>query len=205
MLDESLGALMFEPGAAGQIGDLMHELDRLNGMAKLIKLLEVLDRLSRLERRTLITSSYRSRVVVDQRLVDRLARVQRYIEQRFRGIVSQAEIADQLGLSAPAFSKFVRSATGNTFMGLVKLARITEACRLLANGSDRITDVALDCGYQHTSHFDRHFMELKGVSPREYRRKAALLAEPDREHAPRSDGAVSAVLYPPNVVAFAAQ
>jgi AraC-like DNA-binding protein len=187
LLEESHGALMFGPGTAAEIGGLMYQLDRLTGMTKLIKLLEVLDRLSHLERRTLTTSSYLNRVAVDQRLVDRLARVQRYIEQRFRGTVSQAEIAEQLGMTATAFSKFVRSTTGNTFMGLVKLARITEACRQLASGSDRITDVALDCGYQHTSHFDRHFMELKGVSPSVYRRRLSLLSGSDGGPIPVDD------------------
>ncbi|HEV2597940.1 AraC family transcriptional regulator [Sphingopyxis sp.] len=176
LLDESRSALMFAPGTAERIGPLMIELEHLSGMSKLIKLLEVLDRLSRISRRALTTPRYLDRVVVDQRLVDRLTLVQRYIDQRYRGTVSQAEISERLEMSAQAFSKFVRSATGNTFMGLVKLARITEACRQLANSTDRITDIALDCGYQHTSHFDRHFLELKGMSPSDYRRKFQQLA-----------------------------
>jgi AraC-like DNA-binding protein len=179
LLEESRNALMFAPDTAERIGPLMFDLERASGMSKLVKLLEVLDRLSRLERRALTSPRYLDRVVVDQRLVDRLTQVQRYIDQRFRGTVSQAEIAAQLEMSAQKFSKFVRSATGSTFMGLVKLARITEACRLLTNGLDRITDIALDCGYQHTSHFDRHFMELKGMSPSDYRRKFRQLADTD--------------------------
>lgn len=175
LLDESVDALMFAPSTAAQIGPLMIEMERLAGMPRLIKLMELLDRLSRLERRALITSNYRSRVAVNQKLIDRLALVQGYIDQRFRGTVCQAELAQQLQMSAPAFSKFVRAATGNTFMGLVKLARITEACRLLAGGAQRITEVALDCGYVHTSHFDRHFRELKGVSPSDYRRRILAL------------------------------
>ena len=177
LLEDSRSALMFAPSAAAIVGPLMFEIDTLTGMTRLIKLVELLDRLTRVERRVLTTPSYLDRVVVNQGLVDRLTHIQRYIDQRFRGIISQAEVAAQLDMSAPAFSKFVRSATGNTFMGLVKLARVNEACRLLANGSDRITDVALDCGYQHTSHFDRHFMELKGVSPSDYRRRLLALSE----------------------------
>lgn len=180
LLEESRGAVMFAPTAAALVGPLMMEIEQLSGMSRLVKLIEVLDRLSRVERRALITPSYTNQVVVDQKLVERLAHVQRYIDEHFRGIVRQAELAGQLDMSAPAFSKFVRSATGNTFMGLVKLARINEACRLLANGSERITDIALDSGYQHTSHFDRHFRELKGVSPSDYRRK--LLALSDDTH-----------------------
>lgn len=180
LLEESRNALLFAPSAAQLVGPLMIEIERFTGMTRLVKLFEVLDRLSRLERRVMTTPNYRHRMLVDQKRDDRLSQVERYIDQRFRGAVSQAEIAEQIGMSAYAFSKFVRSATGNSFMGLVKLARIREACRLLANGPDRITDVALDCGYQHTSYFDRHFVELKGVSPSEYRRKLMALSEVKR-------------------------
>jgi AraC-like DNA-binding protein len=187
LLEESRSALMFAHDTAERIGPLMFELERLSGMSKLIKLLEVLDRLSRIPRRSLTTPRYLDRVVVDQRLVDRLTLVQRYVDQRFRGTISQAEIAEQLEMSAQTFSKFVRSSTGNTFMGLVKLARITEACRQLANSGERITDIALDCGYQHTSHFDRHFLELKGMSPSDYRRKCQLLATTQAQSAAASE------------------
>lgn len=171
MLAESHGALMFETAALECISPMLLDLANHSGLSQLLRLMEILDRLSRFQRRTLTTSNYQNSVVVDRKLVGRLNEVQRYIDERFRGTICQAEIAGDLGMSAPAFSKFVRAATGNTFMGLVKLARINEACRMLAFGDERITDVALDCGYQHTSHFDRHFMALKGVSPSDYRRR----------------------------------
>jgi AraC-like DNA-binding protein len=44
-------------------------------------------------------------------------------------------------------AKRLRAATGRTFMSMVKLLRINEACRLLSNGSNRITDVAFSSGW----------------------------------------------------------
>ncbi len=175
MLADSRRALMFDAAAIDCIGPMLLELGGHTGLTQILRLMEILDRLSRFERRMLTTATYRNEAVIDRRLAGRLNEVQRYIDERFRGTVCQAEIAHAMGMSAPAFSKFVRATTGNTFMGLVKLARISEACRQLAYGNERITDVALDCGYQHTSHFDRHFMALKGVSPSDYRRRMQQL------------------------------
>lgn len=177
MLEQAKSAIMFAPVAAKVVGPLMIGMEKLTGMSRIIRLMEILDRLSQIDRRILTSRNYRHRVPVNDNLVEQLAHVQRYIDQRFRGIASQAEIAGQLGISSYAFSKFIRSSTGNTFMGLLKLARINEACKLLAAGSEKITDVALDCGYQHTSYFDRHFREVKGLSPSDYRKKALALRE----------------------------
>jgi transcriptional regulator GlxA family with amidase domain len=106
--------------------------------------------------------------------------VQCYIAQHLAEDISQLEIAARLGMRPPAFSKFFRAATGRTFTGLVKLWRMNEACRLLATTDARITDIALDCGYRHTSHFDQHFQELKRMSPSTYRRSVRSLAAIDQ-------------------------
>ncbi|SEJ91380.1 transcriptional regulator, AraC family [Sphingobium sp. AP50] len=175
LIEDARMAVIFAPAAHDLVGDHMRRLLALSGMARLLKLAEILEALTHLPRTKLITPEYRRNVVVDQRLIERLNQVQHYIDTRFRGVVSQAEIAQKIGMTAVAFSKFIRANTGRTFGSMVKLARITEACRLLVHTDATITNVGLDCGYQHSSHFDRHFMEMKGLSPTEYRRKMRTL------------------------------
>lgn len=178
LLGEAALAIIFAPAAAAAVGSRLQEMVELEGMLRLARLLEVLEILTAIPRRTMITANYLEEVI-RPRAVDKLHEVKLYIGQRFRGYVSQAEIADQLGMSPAMFSKYIRRTTGQTFMTLVKFARISEACRMLAHSDDRITDIALECGYQHTSHFDRHFVEQKGIAPGEYRRRMQLLAGRD--------------------------
>lgn len=177
LLDDARRRIVFGPEAAGAIGPLLTEVVTRSGMVRLLGLIEVLERLTYCNRTLLAASDYHASNDVNQRLVGRLEQVQRYIIDRLSCEVNQSEIAGQLGMSASAFSKFFRAATGRTFMSLVKLLRINEACRLLANSNDRITDIAFECGYQHTSHFDQHFHELKGMSPSEYRRRMQSLEQ----------------------------
>jgi AraC-like DNA-binding protein len=178
LLEEARFGIKFGKDAAAMIGPHFHELVQRTGMARLIGLIEILDRLSRTPRTTLADPGYHQSNQVDLLLIERLNRVQQFILDNLAEEISQSVIADQLGLSASAFSKFYRAATGRTFMSMVKLLRINEACRLLAISNDRITDVALDSGYQHTSHFDQHFRELKGMSPSEYRGRTQAMVEP---------------------------
>lgn len=107
----------------------------------------------------------------------------RYIAQHFRGPVSQAALAEHLGMTPQALSKFVRAATGETFVRLLKKARINEAARMLAHGDERITQIALACGYQHSSHFDQHFHQLKHATPSQYRQRVRALSDKQRRTA----------------------
>lgn len=177
LLDEACSGLVFERSAVADIDPLFRGLVQRKGLSRLVGLIEILERLTHHARTALAAPDYLGANIVNLSLVDRLERVQRYIVDNLAGEISQIEIANQLGMSPSAFSKFFRSATGRTFMSLVKLLRINEACRLLAISDARITDIALDCGYQHTSHFDQHFREMKGMSPSDYRRRMRTLGD----------------------------
>lgn len=177
LLGDSRRAVMFAPDASRLVGPHLRKLVKLTGMSRIIKLAEILNMLSTIKRNVLTSPDYAQSVVVDNKLIEHLNKVQRYIDERFRGIVSQAEIAEQIDMTPSAFSKFIRASTGQTFMSMVRTARINEACRLLAYSDSRITDIALECGYQHTSHFDRSFLEEKGMSPTDYRKRASLLGQ----------------------------
>lgn len=171
LLLKSSAGLAFDAEAAIKVGPLMHELTARSGLARLVMLLDILDALSQFAARSLAGVDYHRINAVDRTLVERLERIQAYISANLADDISQVEIAAQLGMRPASFSKFFRVATGRTFTSLVKLLRIKEACHLLTTTDARITDIALDCGYRHTSHFDQHFQELKGMSPTAYRRR----------------------------------
>ena len=176
LLEESQWGLSFPQEGSQKAALLMRELCHAQGLTRILRLAEILDMLARTPRERLATRDYHRNNVVDKMLVQRLGRVTAYIADHFRGSISQADLAHELGMTPTAFSKFVRASTGQTFMGMVKIARVNEACRLLANTTERITDIALECGYQHTSHFDRHFIELKGIRPSDYRERMRELS-----------------------------
>ncbi len=176
LLARAKDGLAFNAHVSAQIIPFLRDLCRSQGLVQLLRLGEVLHSLTEVEGRSLGAASASNTASMGNGRADALNRIMRYISERFRGPVHQAELATELHMSPATLSKFVRSCTGTTFSDLVKQARINEASRLLAHSDDRITDIALDCGYAHTSHFDHHFQELKGVTPSEYRRCMSNLA-----------------------------
>lgn len=83
-----------------------------------------------------------------------------------------AELAQRCGMSESGFSRLFRRATGNTFVDFVNRLRITRACQLLMDTDRLITAICYEVGFNNVANFNRRFLEIKGVTPSEYRREA---------------------------------
>lgn len=98
---------------------------------------------------------------------DILSRVLDYIEQHFREDISAESVARALGYSARSLSDAFRDTLRIPFRTLLNQYRFEYANRLLANGNSRMTEVALESGFQSIRTFNRVFRELSGVTPRQ--------------------------------------
>jgi AraC-like DNA-binding protein len=83
-----------------------------------------------------------------------------------------ADCAAQLGMSESRFSRFFRRATGNTFVDFVNRVRINRACQLLMESDRYITHICYEVGFNNVANFNRRFLEIKGMTPSEFRRQA---------------------------------
>ena len=78
----------------------------------------------------------------------------------------------ELGMSESRFSRFFRRATGNTFTDFVNRLRINRACQLLMETDRYIANICYDVGFNNVANFNRRFLEIKGMTPREFRRQS---------------------------------
>ena len=85
---------------------------------------------------------------------------------------SMSEFAAQAGMSETRFSRFFRRATGNNFIDFVNRVRISRACLLLMESNRYITHICYDVGFNNVANFNRRFLEIKGMTPKEFRRHA---------------------------------
>jgi AraC-like DNA-binding protein len=86
---------------------------------------------------------------------------------------AQSQVAAELGMSESRFSRFFRRATGNTFTDFVNRVRINRACQLLMESDRLITHICYEVGFNNVANFNRRFLEIKGMTPSEFRREAA--------------------------------
>ncbi len=51
--------------------------------------------------------------------------------------------------------------------------RISRACQQLEDDTTPITQVCFDAGFANVANFNRHFLKIKGMTPRQYRESIA--------------------------------
>jgi AraC-like DNA-binding protein len=86
--------------------------------------------------------------------------------------LSAADLAAELGMSESRFSRFFRRATGNTFTDFVNRIRVNRAGQLLMETDRQVTHICYEVGFNNVANFNRRFLEVKGVTPSEFRRQA---------------------------------
>ncbi|PKP72015.1 MAG: AraC family transcriptional regulator [Alphaproteobacteria bacterium HGW-Alphaproteobacteria-5] len=189
MFRQSACGLCFPPAVADEIGCLLRKAAELGGLERIAALLAILAKLAASPRETLASADYQTINDISPANRERIETVHRHVRSNLYGEICQAELASQLKMTPQAFSKFFRAATGHTFVGFVNILRINEACRLLAGTDRSITQVAMDCGYNNISNFNRQFLQLKGTTPSNFRRGGAILSDQDYRD-PASRGAL---------------
>lgn len=78
------------------------------------------------------------------------------------------ELARALGLSSRTLQRRLGKA-GLSFTRLVRLVRISEACRLLKPGDTPLTVIGFCAGFSDSAHFSRDFRASVGLTPSEFR------------------------------------
>lgn len=109
--------------------------------------------------------------VIDHSLVDsRIDRVLLWIQDNIGSQLFLQDAADLAHVSCGAFSRFFRRATGKTYTVYVNDVRCAQACAMLSESVLPVSTIAIECGFESNSNFNRQFLSRLGVSPREYRK-----------------------------------
>jgi AraC-like DNA-binding protein len=103
---------------------------------------------------------------------DLIRDVLRYVERNIHASCSLARVAEALGYSASYLSRVFNEVVGMPYTTYVRHVKINQACYLLKNTNDSITDIVSRCGYASVATFNHNFKELTKCNPTEYRKKS---------------------------------
>ena len=101
---------------------------------------------------------------------DKLKNVLDYIDLHYAEPLTISELAELCYFSEYHFMRFFKSAMGTSFTSYLSSYRLSMAARLLLLTNNSILDIALSCGYENLSYFNRSFKKRYKKTPSEYRR-----------------------------------
>lgn len=79
------------------------------------------------------------------------------------------EMARKACMTKGSFCRSFRKKTGKTYSETLNEIRLGHICKMLADTTDTVSEIAYRAGYQNIQHFHRHFKRQKGCTPLEYR------------------------------------
>ncbi len=169
LLHRSMRGLQMSGATRDAVADKMRRLPDSSGLERVSGLLSILHTLAASEDLQPIASAGFV-PVLNGSDEGRMQRVCDYINSHLAEDIERPAVAREAHLSEGAFSRFFRLRTGKTLPQYVNELRVGRACRFLAEDESKVTDIALDCGFANLANFNRRFVEITGVTPRDYRR-----------------------------------
>ena len=157
-------------GMAGSARERLERIKGLHGLKRLTEFLGFIGELAECSDYKLL-STLPMQSFDDDATLARISSIVDYIAEHCNEPFSMAELSRRAGMTEPQFSRYFRRATGNTFTNFVNRLRITRACQLLMETDRYITNVCYDVGFNNVANFNRRFLEIKGMTPKEFRRQ----------------------------------
>lgn len=109
----------------------------------------------------------------DNSTYDKLKKLLIYVREHYSEQITIKTAADICAYSCSHFMKIFKHMTGQSFTEYLINYRLNAAANALSLTSDRIIDIAFNCGFENLSYFSRAFLRKYGVTPTEYRRNVA--------------------------------
>lgn len=101
----------------------------------------------------------------------RVLKVKHFIDEHYNDELRLSRLADMVGMTSTAFSRFFRQRTGKTLAEYIVDIRLGHAARRLVDTTETVAEICYHCGFNTLSNFNRLFRKRKGCSPTEFREK----------------------------------
>ena len=102
-----------------------------------------------------------------------VARAQHYMEQHYMENITVARLASLGYISESNFSRRFKKETRVSPIEYLIEIRLNRAKLMLRRSNISMTEIAMQCGFNSSTHFSSCFLNKQGITPTEYRKKYA--------------------------------
>ena len=97
--------------------------------------------------------------------------IENEIKENYSQNLSLKKLSEKYFINCSYLGSLFTKKYGVSFKDYLTDYRINEAAKMLINTEDRIVDISAAVGYKNSDYFIRRFIEIKGMTPSQYRRQ----------------------------------
>lgn len=194
LLARSNRGLVYSPATSDAVRPLIDSMRNLSPASRVARLIEILGIMADAHDYRMLCAPRPEHDAI--RLTDRprIDRALEYIHKHYQSDISMADLAELAALSISGLHRLFKRHTRQTVGEYITQLRIGKACSLLVSTEKPISCIADEVGYSNLSHFNRQFLAIKEMTPREFRRafspkEPAFTVIPGGRNLPRPDQA----------------
>jgi AraC-like DNA-binding protein/quercetin dioxygenase-like cupin family protein len=175
LLSLSKRGVKFKGNTRKELKKQIQKLDERNdGIEKIIALLTILKIMSGTKEYDLLSSNAFIRYVEEDDCV-RINRVYQYIMDNYTENPSLQQVSEIANMSTTAFCRYFKSRTNKTYTQFLNEIKIGNACKLLVDDNQSISQICFEIGFNNFTHFNSQFKKITGLTPREYQHRHVQL------------------------------
>ena len=99
----------------------------------------------------------------------RIQKLKDYIDAHFNEEIRIEVLADMVGMTPNALSRFFKQRTNRSISNYINEVRLGHATNMLADSTMSIAEISYRCGFNTISNFNRIFKNIKEITPKEFR------------------------------------
>lgn len=171
---------LFEKAKSGMIihgatKDKLVELMRLaldaTNIDRIIVLLSILKTLAETDEYNQIVNSTNTLYQSNESEILRINKICNYTLTHYKNDITLQEVASLSNLSVTSFCRYFKLVTKKTYYDFLIEIRVSHACRFLIENKLPTEVICFECGFNNVSNFYRHFKNVTGLTPLDYKRK----------------------------------
>jgi AraC-like DNA-binding protein len=143
----------------------------LTGMKRLICLLTILETMSTSKDIKYLSSKDKMPLILNSDDKERMETIFRYVIKNYQNEILLDQVASLVCLTPQSFCRYFKSRTGKVFSSFINEVRIGNACRMIIEKKESVSQVCYASGFNYLSNFNRQFKKIKGMTPSEFQRK----------------------------------
>jgi AraC-like DNA-binding protein len=170
LLQSSKRGLTFKGSAREKLEKKIVTISNAEGIFRILVLIEILRIMSETDEFEFLSSIVYSNTV-EEKTNEKISRIFEFVIHNFEREISLNEVSLIANMTPNSFCRFFKKSVLKSFKQFLNEVRIGNACKLIMENKNTISNAGYISGFNNLTHFHRQFKKITGVTPLTFQKK----------------------------------